>query len=685
MKGFFLQTPFFRLLIAFITGILLFSFLKLSVLIVPLLICAIIGFVLHIYVLKKNYYYNFRWLFGASTLVAFVCWGLFVAQQYERKNSFENLDKEGIFKARVSSTPGIRPKSYLVKVKTLAFAADSIHFKPTQGNAILFIAKNESSKNLCIGDEILICTKLRKPQQTNNPEEFNYSNYLARKGIAATAYVDSTHWKLIKQNNSFSIFQYAHNLRNKLLEVYKRNHIESNEFAVLAALTLGYQDEIKDDLYNSYSNSGAMHILSVSGLHVGIIYVVFLFLLSFLNKTKQTLLIKSTLIIILLWGYAFITGLSPSVMRASLMFSLVALAGALNSKSNIYNSVFFSAFVLLLINPNYLFDVSFLLSYSAVLSIVYFHPKIKRLAHFNNKFLNWSWDLVCVSIAAQIATFPLGIFYFHKFSNYFLITNFLAIPISTLIIYLALALFITSPFVSINNWIGIALNWLLKLQNNCIVWIDNLPLSTYHTWINETEVFLLFSFITLASITLHTKRYAHILVTLICFGFLQISFLYRNTHNDSSKKVLVYAASNFTAIDFIDSKQHFYFTTDSVRFIKTTEAYWLKNRLTSAQPVSNSSNYSKGFFSFQGKKFCILTDSLFLGKENANTIDVDYLIIGHKNCLRFTDIENLFRPKTIVTDNSLSDYASEKIKQACIKKGIKYYSTKEKGCLTLKL
>jgi competence protein ComEC len=158
----------------------------------------------------------------------------------------------------------------------------------------------------------------------------------------------------------------------------------------LAALTLGYQDEIKDDLYNSYSNSGAMHILSVSGLHVGIIYVVFLFLFSFLNKTKQTLLIKSALIITLLWGYAFITGLSPSVMRASLMFSLVALADALNSKSNIYNSVFFSAFVLLLINPNYLFDVSFLLSYSAVLSIVYFHPKIKRLAHFNNKFLNWS-------------------------------------------------------------------------------------------------------------------------------------------------------------------------------------------------------------------------------------------------------------------------------------------------------
>jgi hypothetical protein len=120
---------------------------------------------LHVYVLKKNYPYNFRWLFGASTLVAFVCWGLFVAQQYERKNSFENLNKEGVFKARVSSTPAIKPKSYLVKVKTLAFAADSLHFKPSQGNAILYIAKNESSKSLCIGDEILICAKLRNPNK----------------------------------------------------------------------------------------------------------------------------------------------------------------------------------------------------------------------------------------------------------------------------------------------------------------------------------------------------------------------------------------------------------------------------------------------------------------------------------------------------------------------------------------
>jgi hypothetical protein len=115
-----------------------------------------------------------------------------------------------------------------------------------------------------------------------------------------------------------------------------------------------------------------------------------------------------------------------------------------------------------------------------------------------------------------------------------------------------------------------------QTTNNCIVWIDNLPFSTYHTWINQTEVLLLFCFIILTSIALQTKRYTHILITLICFGFLQISFLYRNTHSDSSKKVLVYAASNFTAIDFIDTKQHFYFTTDSVRFIKTTEAYWLK-------------------------------------------------------------------------------------------------------------
>lgn len=639
----------------------------------------------HYYFQQKNLHYNFRWLFGSGILLIFIGLGIYISKYQEDKNRFQNLGKQGLFQVEVIASPVNKSKTYLIKVKTTAFAADSIHFNLTQGNAILYIAKTASSQSLRIGDQLLICGKLEAPKQYHNPEEFNYANYLTRKGIGATSYVDSMHWKLIKYSTEFSIFQYATDLRNKLLKVYKTHHIEGDEFAVLAALTLGYQDEIKDDLYTSYSNSGAIHILSVSGLHVGIIYVVFMFLLSFLNKNTQTRIFKSIVIILLLWGYALLTGLSPSVMRATIMFSLVALAMVVDAKSQIYNTLFLSAFLLLLYNPNYIFDVSFLLSYTAVLSIVYFHPRIKNLVHFNNKPLTWSWELFSVSIAAQIGTFPFCIYFFHKFSNYFLLTNFIAIPISTGIIYVALLLFIVSPFTILPQWIGIALNWLLKLQNNSIIFIDKLPFSTFHVWITEFETILLFSIIILTSAFIIKKRFVYIVGTLVCILSLQLSFLVRNWQSEKIEEVIVYANPKFTSIDFINKSNHYYYTTDSLNFKKTVETFWLKNNLSKAIPIEQTGNYNKGIFSFNGKIFCIITDSTFTHKKAITQLDIDYLIVGGKSSLKSNDIDNLFHAKNIIIDDTHTEWSTKKWVDACTKRGINCYTLKEKGCLTLKL
>lgn len=685
MPLFLLRTPFYRILLALIIGILLFSYLKLSLFIIPLFLGGILCIVAHYYFQRRNLHYNFRWLFGSGILLIFIGLGIYISKYQEEQNRFQNLGRHGVFQVEVTASPVNKPKTYLVKVKTTAFAADSIHFSPTQGNAILYIAKTAPSQSLRIGDQLIIGGKLEAPKQYHNPEEFNYANYLAQKGIGATSYVDSTHWKLVKHSTEFSIFQYASDLRNKLLSIYKTHHIEGDEFAVLAALTLGYQDEIQDDLYTSYSNSGAIHILSVSGLHVGIIYVVFMFLLSFLNKTTQTRILKSIVIILLLWGYALLTGLSPSVMRATIMFSLVALATVVDAKSQIYNTLFLSAFLLLLYNPNYIFDVSFLLSYTAVLSIVFFHPLLKNLVHFNNKPLAWSWELFSVSIAAQIGTLPFCMYFFHQFSNYFLLTNFIAIPISTGIIYLALLLYIVSPFTILSQWIGIALNWLLKAQNSSIIFIDKLPFSTFHAWINEFEAFLLFGIIILASAFIIKKRFVYLVGTLLCILTLQGSFLVRNWQSEKIEEVIVYANPKFTAIDFINKSSHYYYTTDSLKFIKTAEAFWLKNNLSEAISIEQARNYNKGFFSFNGKTFCILTDSTYRHKRVTKRLEIDYLIVGGKCAIKSTDIDNLFHTKNIIIDATHTEWSTKKWVDACTKRGINCYTLKEKGCLTLKL
>lgn len=682
MKDFLLRTPFVRIFIAVVSGILLFEYFFWAELFAGFFIClGILFLTVHLF-LRGNNLYKLRWLFGYGVFLFFMGFGFFLSQYTWQKNQFSHLGESGLFQIEVKSVPVEKPKSYMLKVQTLSFSKDSVHFSPTQGKALLYLPKTKDARSLCIGDRLLVSTRLSAPNLPGNPEEFNYPQYLFRKGYAANSFVDSVHWCLLQRNSSFSIFQLAAKCQTKLLEIYKHYKIGGDEFAVLGALTLGYQDEIRDELYVSYSNSGALHILSVSGLHVGIIYFIFAFILSFLDKSAKTRLLKSLLIIVLLWMYAFITGLSPSVMRAALMFSLVALGSVFRYKSSIYNTIFFSAFVLLLINPNYIFDVSYLLSYSAVLSIVIFQPPIKRLLRFENKLANWSWDLFCVSIAAQIGTFPLGMYYFHKFSNHFLLTNFIAIPISTGIIYLAVLLFVFASVPFLGNWIAIVLKFLLIVQNKSIVFIDHLPYSTFHRWIDGWEVILMYLCVLFFTQFILRKRYWMLAFALTCVVVFQTADFYRNYNSHQESGMVVYSDKNSLGIDFVANGNHLLYATDKSRVEQLASNYWLKKQL---EKPAEYINHNKGFLEFEGKKIGVVADSSFHFKKTMHRLKLDYLILGNKSPVTIRDIENLFEVKILIVDATFSDSKLNRLKKDCRKAGIHYYLIKEKGAFVLNL
>ncbi len=679
MKDFVLRTPFFRIYLALAGGVLLneiFSFVNLFL---PFFAISLLFFLFHYYIQKSEILFKLRWLFGCGVFLFFIGAGLFIAQNFDSKTEFSALDKSGIFELEVKNVPAEKAKSFAIEVTALQFAADSIHFLSAKGNALLYLAKAEEAENLCVGDRILVATTFSVPKKNSNPEGFDFSEYLRRKGLRATAYADSLHWQKSYAETGFSIIQLAHDFREKLLNVYKEQQIDDDEFAVLGALTLGYTDEISSELYLSYSNSGALHILSVSGLHVGIVYVIFTFLLSFLDKTSQTRFSKSLIIIALLWSYAIITGLSPSVMRASLMFSIVAFGEIFRYKSKIYNSIFFSAFLLSLINPNYIFDISFQLSYMAVLGIVFFQPKIKGLFSFKNRFYNWCWDLFCVSVAAQIVTFPLGLFYFHKFSNHFLLTNFIAIPISTAIIYLAVLLFIVSPIPLLASWVGFALKCLLKAQNESIIFVDHLPFSIFQTWISETDILLFFAAIVCFTLFLMRKRALLLLLGLGSILCIQIGDLWRFYKGINNTQLIVYEDNKSTTIDFIQPNRHCFFTTDSVRGKMLVEDFWLKYDYEEPLFVEKSPKCENGFFHFEGKQICVITNDFYSRKIASVKLPVDYLIVGNRSKISDREIANLFIPKEIILDGSISTYRAEKIKQYCEANEIKFHSIAEKG------
>ncbi len=678
MKDFCHQTPYFRIFLALVAGIILFEFFKQEYTYIFFITLSSACFLFYFLVEKKNnatQHFKLRWLFGCGVFLFFMGVGFFISQNYESKSRFVDAGKKGVFEAEVTAVPVEKEKSMLITVSALRFADDSVHFRSSSGNAVLYLAKTEKARNLRVGDKILVASTFNTPKPNTNPEGFDYGVYLYRKGLRATAYADSLHWQKTYTNTGFSILQLASDFRAKLLSIYKKQGIEGDEFAVLGALTLGYTDEISSELYVSYSNSGALHILSVSGMHVGIVYVIFAFLLSFLDKSAKTRLLKSLIIIALLWSYAMLTGLSSSVMRAALMFSIVAFGEIFSYKSKIYNSIFFSAFLLLLINPNYIFDVSFQLSYMAVLGIVFFQPKIKQLAFFKNKIAVWSWDLFCVSIAAQIVTFPLGLFYFHKFSNHFLLTNFIAIPISTAIIYLSVLLFIVSPFDMVANWVGFVLKWLLKAQNASIVFVDHLPYSVFHTWISGLDVLMLFVMIVCFTIFISKKKHSALLIAFGCLLCISSVNLVRHITSKQRTEFIVYQDNKSTTIDFISPNKHKFFTTDSARGKMLGETFWLKEDY----PMPEFLNKSTDYFCFEGKRFCIITDNSFRYKKSNNRLSIDYLIIGGKSKVSPTDIENLFETQNIIIDGTISPYYADKISLFCQEKKIFCHSINTKG------
>lgn len=661
-------------------GILLMEFFP-SILYSPIfLLLGIILIVVFFFLERKDLPFKYYWLFGAGLISFFIGFGAFSDNEFNRRYKFDNLNEQGVFRLKVLRVPAEKARSYSIEVGVESFSSDSIHFQPSGGKAILYLSKNEASKNLDIGDELLVATKFSPPPKNRNPEEFDYAKFLYRKGFSGTAYADSAHWMFLKKSESHSIFRLASNCRSRLLSIYKSLGIEGDEFAVLAALTLGYKDAIEDDLYAAYSNSGAMHILSVSGLHVGIIFAVFSFLFSFLGKSQRTRMLQSILIIALLWCYAFITGLSPSVMRSALMFSLVALASVSGRRSHIYNTIFLSAFILLLLNPNYIFDISFQLSYSAVLSIVFFQPYISKQLIFKNKILRWVWNLFSVSIAAQIGTFPLGLYYFQKFSTHFMITNFVAIPFSTLIIYLAVLLFVVYAIPFLGAWVGLMLKLLLKIQNESILFIESLPYSTLYTWVGSVDILLLYLGIIAFTVFLLTKKYSSLMIGLGAFLLIQIISVYAYLDNDNQKQMLVYNDNKSTTVDFIEGKRNWVFSTDRIRTKQITSIFWLKNRINKTDFIEREDNPLNEFISFAGKNICVLTDADLRYKVSDEKLNLDYLIIGGGVKISFEDISNLFEVKQIIVDGTYPERFAKRMKEKCDEKDIAFYSTKESGC-----
>ncbi len=586
----FLEHPFVKLIFPLILGILLARFFP---------VCQCYGFIALFITVVLILLLSFGLIGGRLSLV-FLLLVIFLIGLQQAVNKIYTYDKLkpgiNIYVGDIVSEPKKSDRTVSYEVVLLA-EREGDKWIRLNDRIVLYVPKklfSDSSHRLFVyGDRIIFSARVSQVRNYGNPLEFNYKGYLNHRGIYYSAYAYAV--KFISSGHGGFLMYFAHHLRRLLMDLYKKFGLAGQEFAVVSALTLGYRRGLSRQTVQSFAHSGAMHILAVSGLHVGLIFSLLYFPMRKYVKRKYWFLTVGVIIFVL-WMFAMLTGFSPSVRRSATMFSLIALGEALNRKANVYNILFASAFLMLMFFPQDLYSAGFYLSYSAVLAIVYFQPKIYRIILFRSKLMRKLWGLMSVSIAAQIGTMPLGLYFFHQFPNYFLFTNLVVIPVATVILYVAMMFFAFSWFAPA----GKVLIFLLKKVSWFLLWfvhhVQNLPYSyTDGVYISVLQLVILYLVIFLLVIYLKYKKfYAFALSLSLIFSF----FLIQKSRVDDirSNKLIIYNLPGKNAVVGISDGKAFVLTDMNTKEYKKFEEFYLKPLIKFAHVKScKRYNYASNF------------------------------------------------------------------------------------------
>ncbi len=687
------KIPFFRLIIPFIAGILFqINFSQQIISLFIALITSIFITGIYKYIENNNPDYHRRWLNGVLLFaVLFLSGSLLTSVKMQSDSDFSNSD---LFLAKIIEPVNEKENSIKTVLEILAYQQDSI-WVSCKEKIMVYFEKDSSAKFLKYGDLLLLNAHFQEVKNRGNPYEFDYKKYLAYKNIYYQAFVKSQNKKLIAENQGNIIYSIAFKLREKLLNVYRENGIEGEEFSVLAALTLGVKDFLSDELSQTYASTGAMHVLAVSGLHVGIIYLILNSLLFFMQKNKILRILKAGILIAFIWFFAFITGLSPSVRRASLMLTLIIIGQISGRHPSVYNSIAVSAFLILLVNPLTIMQVGFQLSYAAVIAIVYFQPLIYRVFEIKNRFVDKIWALTAVSIAAQIGTFPISIYYFHQFPVYFFLTNLIVIPAAYLIILLAVILLLFNSINTISAFVAFLLNAVISSMNSLTSAIEQLPFSSIsYISFSFVELIILYALITLWIVYFINYRkvfivYAGLVLLVVFFSFRSYRKIKAGLRdelvvfNSGKEQLITYKAGRklfvFSDTSFVDKPDFKYLTANYItnNFIK--ELFFVTEKNMDNNYFSRKNNY----FKIKDTSIVFLNNRHFTGKISPQKYQADILIISKGFNANIQNIFDLFDFKLIVLDASLKYWREKAIFRDCATENITPYSIRDKGALIL--
>lgn len=420
------------------------------------------------------------WLIALVPLVAIIWLSGYMGKPLNllKDTDVDYLDRDTILAMRLLSNAQERTKTFRYEAEVEG------------GGKVLLYLQKDSMPMPVMGDVLLVETQVRRGGKSG---KFDYGLYLRRQGIVGTCWALRRNWQLIGHEDDMGLKGIAKRCQYFLYQQYRKMGIEGQELGIISALTLGYREDLDKDVQRAFSASGAMHVLAVSGLHTGIVWGIVMWILTlgvlykplWENKFRRWLLNIST--IVLIWAYAFLTGLSPSVMRSALMLTFWALSSLLEQQTSRWNPLLAAAVVILIVNPLALWSVSFQLSFAAVAGIMLFGSSMQQAVVSKGRVWQSVSGLLIVSLAAQLGTMPLTLHYFGQTSNYFALTNLIVVPMAGILLSLGFSTLAMS-WCAVGEWLGWATKWCTWLLNQAVQWIESLPYSTTHMHLSEWGV-----------------------------------------------------------------------------------------------------------------------------------------------------------------------------------------------------
>lgn len=469
--------------------------------------------------LKRNSYAS-RWIFGACVSCFMFGVGVVITECAWKEVRVDWDSERKVYQGMLQDTPVEKQRTYQCLI--------SIGEK----EVLLYLPKDSLSACLGVGDELLFSARMDAPENRNESLDFDYARYLYHKGISGTAYVPANAWRKISTDGVKPIKIQALLLRERMIEKFRLWGIGEEQLPVLSALTLGYKGDLDKETRDAYSTAGISHVLALSGMHIGILWFLLNGLLLPLSRLHLKWL-RSLSILMMLWAFAFMVGLEASVVRAVVMCMLMELSLLSGGKALTMNSLSIAAFFMLLYHPFYLYDVGFQLSFVAVASILFFYSPIYHCLPIGNRLGRWIWGMMSVSIAAQLGTAPLVMYYFSSFSVYFLMTNLVAAIWVPVIIYGAVLMVVLAPWVKLQCYVISLLNGVVSGLNQMVEWTSGLPYATFSlSVVTPGEIFLFYAMLAVWLMYWKTRRRKWMIIglgTCVCLLSLHLFILIRDS------------------------------------------------------------------------------------------------------------------------------------------------------------